>query len=307
MSGLTGFDVSLNGNSTDLSYIFQHYTSGSNPTTHYIATNGLDLSNIFQPLGTTYPKASLTGFNYTNTSGVQQDLNTLFAGKVPFAISGLANTSSYSSGTYTITMTSGSGSITFYTSVSAHIMLIGGGGNGGNASTYYGGTGGGAGGTSIYNKYPITINTPYSITVGGVSKSTTGFGMTASYGSSGDSGGSGGGASGGNPSGGGVNHSGGSGGGAPYANYGSYSTGGGGGGSYNGTNGGNSGYYGANDVSSYGTGGSNGGGNGGASNNYGQPGNNATYYGGGGGGGGNTNGSGGSGKGGVCIITFTYP
>ncbi len=50
MSGLTGFDVSLNGIFTDLINIFQPYSSGSNPTTYYITNmNGhaQDLSNIF--------------------------------------------------------------------------------------------------------------------------------------------------------------------------------------------------------------------------------------------------------------------
>jgi hypothetical protein len=104
MAGLTGFTVG----DLDLSLIFQPYYSGTNPTTNYITNmNGYpqDLSSVFQQLGTTNPNASDTKFKYTDLAGNEPDLNTLFAGKVPFTTTGLISTTIYSSNTYTITIT----------------------------------------------------------------------------------------------------------------------------------------------------------------------------------------------------------
>jgi hypothetical protein len=64
-----------------------------------------DLSSVFQQLGTTNPNASDTKFKYTDLAGNEPDLNTLFAGKVPFTTTGLISTTIYSSNTYTITIT----------------------------------------------------------------------------------------------------------------------------------------------------------------------------------------------------------
>ena len=135
MANLTGFDVSLNGASIDLSYIFQPYSSGINQETKYIAKNGQDLSGIFQPYDANYPMAPETGFYYTSTN----DLNKLFSGFDPFIILDINNTTynrQYTNDMYTLTFSYTTPS-TSYTNINfikpiknAKIILIGPGGLG---------------------------------------------------------------------------------------------------------------------------------------------------------------------------------
>jgi alpha-tubulin suppressor-like RCC1 family protein len=69
MSGLTGFKIS---GGTDLSYLFQPYSSGTAAATGY-KVNGKDLSGIFQPY-TSGTQAVLTGYKITGGG----DLNSVF-------------------------------------------------------------------------------------------------------------------------------------------------------------------------------------------------------------------------------------
>ena len=97
-------------------YIFQPYSSGTNPTTNYIT--------------------NMNGY------GLAQDLSLIFQPLIPFTTLGNPDVV-YNSPIYTITFTS-SDTITFNTSVTADIILIGGGGgsNGGGGGGNKSGNGG---------------------------------------------------------------------------------------------------------------------------------------------------------------------
>lgn len=169
MSGLTGFDVSLNGVPTDLSYIFQPYSSGSNPTTNYIAKNGLDLSNIFQPLylSSIYNITSNSN-NIDITNNISNNLYNISIGKKS---------------------TSGTVTIEFLQSITATVMLVGGGGGGGpQPGGFIAGAGGG--GETLFFSYYFSSGSSYSFFLGsganGYSSSTTLTTYTSNNGLPGD-------------------------------------------------------------------------------------------------------------------------
>ena len=178
MSGLTGFIAS---NGQDLINIFQPLGSAvaTNIFTNYVTNlqgalgNYDDLNQLFLPLGTNR-MAPLTGYYYkdTDTDNSSKDLNQLFAGKDPFTTTGSPQVSynNYNS-IYTIIFYN-NGSITFNTTINtASLTLVGGGGAGGGFSITYSvsnnGGGGGGGSEYYYNDNVQLLNaTPYDIIIG---------------------------------------------------------------------------------------------------------------------------------------------
>ena len=165
MSGLTGFDVSLNGVPTDLINIFQPYNSGSNPTTNYITNmNGYpqDLSNIFQP----YISGSNPTTNYIATNGL--DLSNIFQPlslypSIIYTITSNPNnidvSNNISNNLYNISIgtnnTSGTVTLQFLQSITSTVMLVGGGGGGG-----------GGGGETLFFSYTFISGSSYSFFLG---------------------------------------------------------------------------------------------------------------------------------------------
>jgi hypothetical protein len=294
--GLTGFDVSLNGVPTDLSYIFQPLgnDAGTTTLTNYFTnlqgtiSSAKDLNQIFLPLGTN-PMASPTGFNYYDTN--YKDLNQLFAGKVPFTTTGNP-TVSYDINTHTYTIIFyNNGSITFNTTINnASLTLVGGGGGGGGGSGYSvvsNIAGNGTGGSYSSISTPYTFYTmSYNVIIGTGGTGGAGTGSGNQNGNSGNNG--------------------------TETIFGGITlVSGGGGGAGGVTNNPNINANGATGLSPY---------NGNATNgtrHYSDsiPGIAGPYAGGGGGGGGGgtqdytgyDNGNGGNGSIGVCVISFTYP
>ena len=146
MSGLTGFIAS---NGLDLSYIFQPYSSGTNPTTNYITNmNGpaQDLSNIFQPL------SEYTPYTVTNndasidiTNDISNNLYNISIGK------------HYTSGTVTIQ---------FLQPITATVMLVGGGGGCVSTGAFSQSFGGGGGGETLFFSYNFIVDVSYSFFLG---------------------------------------------------------------------------------------------------------------------------------------------
>jgi len=165
----------------------------SNPTTHY-TVGGVDLSAIFQPLSqgsaigydTNY---TVSGYGdlrnifaaYTGAAGTQapvtgysvngQDLNTIFAKKPLYIITGSLTYDVYTYGGRTgIVFTGGTGTITYFIDIPTTVIAVGGGG-GGNMQTLgfftvCAGTGGGGGGTAYIQNSNLNKNVPYNISVG---------------------------------------------------------------------------------------------------------------------------------------------
>jgi hypothetical protein len=163
-----------------------------NTTTKY-TVGGVDLSNIFQPLASGTDISYNTNYTvalndlryiyapYTGAPGTQapvtgysvngQDLNTIFARKPIFDISGSLVYTVYTYGGYTgIVFTSGTGTITYFIDIATTLIAVGGGG-GGNMQTLdfftvSAGTGGGGGGTAYIPNSNLNNNVPYNISVG---------------------------------------------------------------------------------------------------------------------------------------------
>ena len=165
----------------DLANLFQALPSGVTPApiTNYTVPTLGDLNNVFAPISIGTSISSNTRYTVSNT-----DLSSIFAAKIFTTSPAGIYSSSYSGGYYTIALT-GSGTITFYQSLTGiQVVVVGGGGGGGDntgtgdfGNTTCGG-GGGAGGQTVNTNTNITLNTPYSFTIGAGGAGGAGGGQT---------------------------------------------------------------------------------------------------------------------------------
>ena len=112
-------------NHKDLIYIFNPYSSGTNPITNY-STDGINLAEIFQP----YTEGNIKARAIENYLYNEVDLNTIFENLVTNNVTDYNPFSNSTNVTnYTYNIFNVSGIFTLEQSVSnAHILVIGGGG-----------------------------------------------------------------------------------------------------------------------------------------------------------------------------------
>jgi hypothetical protein len=163
MSGITGYLLS---SGVDLSYVFQRRTSTQITNVGLYNYDGVDLSSLFEPLGSGTALVNLTGYQ-VNVNGEYLDLTQLFLPIIlPFTYTGSPTTTSLTGYNTVLTFT-GAGTIRFSSSNTINILIIGGGGGGGAAAqgSSSAAGGGGAGGVG-QGSFNAVLNITYTIGVG---------------------------------------------------------------------------------------------------------------------------------------------